>query len=198
MLLLLQMSGIGLINAITILAAIGDITRFPDARKLVGYAGLGASVHDSGQTRRTGGITKQGRRDLRFAVIEAAHHASEKHPHWKREFERLEPRLGRNKAVVAVARKLLIAIWHVLTEGCVEKYADPEKVATGFFRFAYKVGVKNLPDGVSAAQFTRNQLDKLGIGLDLTEIPHGTRRPKLPKSKLVKDNPPAQPPATAA
>jgi transposase len=186
--LLLQMPGIGLINAITILAAIGEITRFPSARQLVGYAGLAASVHDSGQTRHTGGITKQGRRDLRFAVIEAAHHASEKHPHWQHELKRLEPRLGRNKAIVAVARKLLIAIWHVLTEGSADKYADPAKVATGFFRFAYKVGVTNLPNGVSAAQFTRDQLDKLGIGQELTEIPNGTRRPKLPKSRLQGDS----------
>jgi transposase len=189
------MPGIGLINPITILAAIGDVTRFPEARKLVGYAGLGASVHDSGQSQRTGGtlapvtasagVTKQGRRDLRFAMVEAAHHASQKHPHWKGEFERLEPRLGRSKAVVAIARKLLIAVWHVLTEGCADKYADPEKVAYSFFHFAYKVGVKNLPGGVSATQFTRDQLDKLGIGEDLTEIPHGTKRPKLPKSRLT-------------
>jgi transposase len=57
---LIQLPGIGLITAMTILSAIGDITRFEHAKELVGYAGLGASVHDSGQTHRMGRITKQG------------------------------------------------------------------------------------------------------------------------------------------
>jgi transposase len=55
---LLQLPGIGLITAMTILSAIGQIERFPSAKKLVGYAGLGAKVHASGQTHPTGGITK--------------------------------------------------------------------------------------------------------------------------------------------
>ncbi len=50
-----------------LLAAIGDISRFPSAKQLVGYTGLGARVHDSGQTHRGGGLTKEGRRDLQCA-----------------------------------------------------------------------------------------------------------------------------------
>jgi transposase len=50
----------------TLLAAIGDITRFENARKLVGYSGLGAGVHASGQTHHSGRITKQGRAELRW------------------------------------------------------------------------------------------------------------------------------------
>jgi transposase len=67
--LLVQLPGVGLLTAITVLSAIGDIRRFPNAKKLVGYAGLGARVHDSGQKRTTGGITKSGRRDLRRAMV---------------------------------------------------------------------------------------------------------------------------------
>ncbi|MGO8949317.1 MAG: transposase, partial [Ktedonobacterales bacterium] len=62
---LLQLPGFAVVNSLTLLAAIGDITRFPSAQKLVGYSGLGASVHASGQTYETGHITKQGRRELR-------------------------------------------------------------------------------------------------------------------------------------
>jgi transposase len=51
---LLQIPGLSVLGALTILAAIGYIERFPTAKKLVGYAGLGARVHDSGQTRSTG------------------------------------------------------------------------------------------------------------------------------------------------
>jgi len=85
--------------AITVWAAIGTIERFADPQHLVGYAGLGTRVHDSGMTTRTGRITKAGRRDLRVVLIEAAQVAANTHPHWKAELARLEPRLGRNKAM---------------------------------------------------------------------------------------------------
>ncbi len=65
--LLIQLPGVAMLTAITILAAIGNITRFPNAKKLVGYAGLGTRVHDSGMTHTSGRITKTGRKDLRRA-----------------------------------------------------------------------------------------------------------------------------------
>jgi transposase len=183
--LLVQLPGVAMLTAITILAAIGDITRFPTAKKLVGYAGLGARVHDSGMTHTTGRISKAGRRDLRRALVNAANHAIEHHLHWKKEFERLEPHLGRSKAVVAIGRKLLVAVWHVLSEKAADRFADPGDVARSFFAHAYRVGVRNLPEGQSALAFTREQLDRLGIGKDLQEIPWGSKRHKLPLSKLL-------------
>lgn len=77
---LLQLPGIGVINALVLLAAIGDITRFPSAKHLVGYAGLGASVHASGQTYQTGHMTKQGRKEMRATLVESAWMAVESHP----------------------------------------------------------------------------------------------------------------------
>ncbi len=183
--LLVQLPGIGLLNAITIVAAIGDITRFPGAKELVGYAGLGARVHDSGLTYTTGRITKSGRRDLRRAMVEAAHHAVEHHPHWKAEFKRLELHLGRSKAKVAIARKLLVVVWHVLAEEVADRFAEPVQVARSFVAYAYWIGVKNLPDSQSAKQFTRGQLDRLGIGKDLQEIRWGSKQIQLPPSKLA-------------
>jgi len=182
--LLVQLPGVGLINAITILAAIGDIRRFPTAKQLVGYAGLGARVHDSGMTHATGRITKAGRKDLRSAVVEAANHAIMHHPRWKVEFSRLEPRLGRSKAVVAIARKMLVVIWHLLAKEKADRFADPTQVACGFFAFAHRVRVKNLPGGQSTLQFTRSQMDRLGIGQELLVLPWGTKRYKLPPSRL--------------
>ncbi|TLN13390.1 IS110 family transposase, partial [bacterium] len=93
--LLAQLPGFGLITIITFLAAVGQITRFPSAKHLVGYSGLNARIHDSGLTTRTGRITKAGRRDLRFVLVEAAQTAANTHPFWKAELARLEPRLGR-------------------------------------------------------------------------------------------------------
>ena len=186
--LLIQIPGVAMLTAITILAAIGDITRFPTAKKLVGYAGLGTRVHDSGMTHSSGRITKAGRRDLRRALVNAANHAIQYHLHWKKEFERLEPHLGRSKAVVAIARKLLVAVWHVLSEKTADRFADPGSVARSLFAYAYKVGVRNLPEGQPALTFTREQLDRLGIGQDLKTIMCGLRRYKLPLSKLLLEN----------
>lgn len=184
--LLVQLPGIGLLHAMTILAAIGDIRRFPSASQLVGYAGLGARVHDSGQTQRGGRITKSGRRDLRTVMIEATHIATHCHPYWKAERARLEPRLGWQKAIVALARRRLVTVWHVLTQGSADRFAEPTQVARAFFAHAYRVGVDNLPAGQSALAFTRQQLDRLGLGADLTHLPHGRKRYRLPPSRLAR------------
>jgi transposase len=181
---LLHIAGFGAITAVTVYAAIGDIRRFEEAKKLVGYAGLGTRVHDSGMTTRTGKITKAGRRDLRVALVEAAHVAANSHPHWKAELARLEPRLGRNKAIVAIARELLVTVWHVL-QGKADKYAEPEAVAQKMLRFAYAVGKTNRPKGQTAAQFARVRMDALGLGRELTSIPWGSKKPiPLPPSRL--------------
>jgi len=177
---LVQLPGIGLINALTILGAIGDIARFPSPKKLVGYAGLGGRVHDSGQTRRRGRITKAGRRDLRTAMVQAAQTAVNTHPHWKAELERLKPRLGRNKAIVAIARKLLVSVWYVLTKEVPDHFAEPELVARKLLQYAYVLGKANRPTSQTTAQYVRYHLDRLGLGADLTEILWGTKKRPLP------------------
>ncbi len=183
--LLAQLPGFGVITTMTVLAAIGDIARFPSAKQLVGYAGLGAKVHESGQSQWRGRITKSGRRDLRWVLVQAAHNAVRHHPHWKREFRRLEKRIGRSKAIVAVARKLLVTVWHVLNGEQVDRHAEPTDVARSMFRFAYRAGVRHLPQGTTALRFTREQLDRLGIGRELTHLPWGTRTFELPPSSLA-------------
>lgn len=183
--LLVQLPGVGLLLAMTILATIGEIERFPTSKKLVGYAGLYPRYHQSGQRHTSGKLVSFGRRDLRWAMVEAAIHASRHHPHWKQVYRSMEPRTGRNKALVAIARKLLIAVWHILTEKEVDRFAVPEKVAATFFAHAYRVGVRNLPDGMSALQYTRHHMDQLGIGRNLTRLRWGSRTFTLPPSKLL-------------
>jgi transposase len=58
---LLQLPDLGMLSAMTILAAIGDSARFPSAKHLVVYAGLGARIHASGQVQRNGGYPGEGR-----------------------------------------------------------------------------------------------------------------------------------------
>lgn len=181
---MLQLPGFGVVTAVTVWAAIGNIERFEDPQHLVGYAGLGTRVHDSGMSTRTGRITKAGRRDLRVVLIEAAQVAANSHPHWKAELARLQPRLGRNKAIVAIARKLLVIVWYILAQHKLDRFADPERVAQKLLKFAYQLGKENRPTGQSAAQFVRQRLDTLHLGSELTGIAWGSKKPiPLPPSK---------------
>ena len=93
---LLQIPGFGIIFSMVVLAAIGDIARFAHSKKLVGYAGLGAGVHVSGEKYQEKSITKAGRKELRWALVEAAWVAVRSDPYWKAQFQRLEKRMPRN------------------------------------------------------------------------------------------------------
>jgi len=180
---MMQVTGIGLVTAITLKAAIGHIQRFPSASQLVGYSGLGAKVHDSGMTTRTGGITKAGRKDIRAVLVEAAQVAVLHDPHWKAELKRLEPRIGRSKAIVAIARKMLVVVWHLLTNGVLVHEADPDRLARKFLEFAYSMEAEGR--GKSAQEFVRERLDLLGIGTEMEFIRQGRRKIPLPKSSLL-------------
>src|SRR6476660_4622166 len=168
----------------TILSAIGDVTRFPSAKRLVGYAGLGAGVHDSGKTHRDKGITKQGRRDLRYVLIEAARVAVQTHPYWKRTFAQLAKRIGDHKAVVAVARKLLIVVWHVLMAKSADRRAEAEQVAFKLMVWGWKLSEAQ-KGGLTTAQFIRAQLMRLGLRAELTHITRGGMRRRVAEQAEV-------------
>ena len=163
---LVQLPGFGLLTAMTVLAAIGDITRFPSAKELVGYAGLGAGVHDSGQTHQGKGITKQGRRELRKVLVESAWVAVNSHPYWKTQFARLERRKPKSKAIVAIARRLLIAVFHVLTERADNKNAIPAMVAFKLMVWSWKLSDQER-GGLTSRQSIRYHLMRLKLGEDL-------------------------------
>ncbi len=175
---LLQLPGFGLVVTLTVLAAIGDIQRFPSADQLVGYAGLGTRVHDSGLTHHTGRITKAGRRDLRSALVQAARAAVMYNAKWQAELEKKEPRLGYQKAIVAIARKLLVAVWHVLTERTTDRFAEPEKVAAKLAVHASKLRRERRQDGQSVAEYVGQQLERLGLQVQSFRL--GSRTVVLP------------------
>ena len=89
-----------------------------------------------------------------------------------------------NPAYVAIARRMLVAVWHILSEETAARHADAQQVACAFFAHAYRLGVRNLPGGLSALAYTRQQLDRLGLGAELTSLPWGSKHYKLPPSSL--------------
>ena len=181
---LVQLPGFRWLTGMTVLAAIGEIARFPTAKQLVGYAGLGSSVHISGKTSRSGPITKQGRRDLRTAMVRVAHAAAKSHPHWRAELQRLEPRLGYQKSIVAIARKMLVVAWHVLSRRQADRFAQPPQVARKFLQHSYDLGKRNRMVGQTAAAHVRQMLEHLDIGHTLPHVIWGSKqRVALPAPK---------------
>jgi transposase len=110
--------GIAWVLGYTIAAELGDIARFPSAKKLCGYSGLCPRVYQSGSRDQRGPLAKNGPPYLRWALIEAAIHAA-RHPCYRDHHQRTKQRLGRQRgarvARVEVARKLTEAIWSMLT-----------------------------------------------------------------------------------
>ena len=115
--LLKTIPGVGDLLGLTLASEIGDVARFATPRKLIGYAGLAPKVHQSGQSSRSGELSKAGSRTLRWAAIEAAQGAWRETNPWHRLYRDVKRRnAGKpNPAKAAVARKLLIACWHVLS-----------------------------------------------------------------------------------
>jgi transposase len=114
-LLLRTIPGIGELLGLTFAAEIGDVARFGSPRTLIGYAGLAPRVNQSGDRARTGALSKAGSRTRRWAAVEAAHQAWRPSNPWHQLYSELAGRHGKNPAKSAVARKVLIASWHVLS-----------------------------------------------------------------------------------
>jgi transposase len=127
---LMTIPGIDVTTASTLAAVIGDVRRFPSSRHLVGYLGLHPTVRQSGShPARHGRMSKEGSGAARHVLVEAAW-AAAKSPGPLRAFaQRTAARRGRNVATVAVARKLAVLAWHLLSRGEDYAFARPALVA---------------------------------------------------------------------
>ena len=119
---LMTIPGIDMVVAVGLLAAIGPIDRFTSPGRLVAFLGLNPSVHQSGNSpARHGRITKQGPCHARTMLVEAAWQAVRGPGPLRAFYERVRGRRGTHVAAVAVARKITVIVWHLLTRG--EDYA---------------------------------------------------------------------------
>ena len=126
---LMTIPGVDVMTAVTLAAVIGDVRRFPSARHLVGYLGLHPTIRQSGNgPARHGRTSKEGPAAARHVLVEAAWSAA-KSPGPLRAFgQRTAARRGRHVATVAVARKLAVLAWHLLTRGEDYAFARPSLV----------------------------------------------------------------------
>lgn len=127
--LLTTIPGVSYVSALTIMAEIGDISRFPHAKKLCGYAGIVPSTYSSGGKTMHGKITKTGSKWLRYIMIEVAQKQQlcKKTPGFGSYYLKIKKRKGTNPATVATARKLLAVIWRMLTDNRPFSVAPPDQ-----------------------------------------------------------------------
>ncbi|MBU6321222.1 IS110 family transposase [Patescibacteria group bacterium] len=116
--LLTTIPGISYLSALTIMAEVGTVERFPSAKQLMGYAGLVPATYSSGGVTRHGKIIKAGSTYLRFVLVEAAHHqsAAKRVKGFGKYYARIKSRKGSSAAAVATARKLCAVVWRVLKD----------------------------------------------------------------------------------
>jgi len=174
---LMQLPGFGVITAMTVLAAIGEIQRFASPKQLASYSGLTPGLEQSGTKNRGKGITKEGRRELRWALVEAAQMAVKSDPVWKIRFQEMLKRMHRNQAIAAVAHRLLELVWYVLTRRQPYRHFSHERIAYKYLTWAWKMDEVER-DGLTRQQFARYYLMRLGIGHDLTRIALDPKHPR--------------------
>ncbi len=120
--LLMTIPGINVYSASAILAEIDDISRFPTKEHLASYAGLVPRQDQSGDRDIRGHISKRGPSMLRFIMVNAAHNVIKYSKRMKSKYLSLVRRIGKNRAIVAIARILLEKIFIMLKKG--EEFID--------------------------------------------------------------------------
>ena len=161
---LLTVPGVNVICAAIFLAAVGDIRRFKGSRPVVAYLGLDPRVYQSGSGPARGGrISKQGSPRARWALVEAARSVAQQPGPLHAFYERLRARKGHNSAIVAVARKLAVLFYCMLTREEDYAHQQPSLTARKLRMLEVKAGqptVKGKPTGVFATRERMRQAEK--------------------------------------
>lgn len=126
--LLMTIRGVDVVLAMTILTAIGPIERFATPGSLSNYAGLVPRQHASAGHNHQGRITKAGSKELRWALTEAAHNLRRMDGPYRNLYRRLVRKKNMGVAMAACARKLLVAVWHMLTRNETFRFAEPDLI----------------------------------------------------------------------
>lgn len=127
--LLLSIPGVGLKVALGFVSAIGDVNRFKTPNQLASYFGLTPRISQSADKSYSGRITKAGTVYGRWLAIEAAQSLALSGSPITASFYKIKNKKGHNIAVTALARKLIVVVWHMLKKKQPYRYAKPERVA---------------------------------------------------------------------
>jgi transposase len=115
--LLRSIPGVGPVTSEVVLSELADPKRFRSAKCVVAYAGMAPGQRESAGKRKELHIERTGSKILRWVLVEAAWQLVRRTGRWKATFERLSGRIGRKKAIVAIARRLLCVMMALLKSG---------------------------------------------------------------------------------
>lgn len=138
---LARLCGLSLVTIYGLSAAIGDVTRFSQSKKLVAYLGLNPSVCQSGNYEGATALKRHGRGPLRALLIQSAKKLLQVTNPLQKWGLAVAARRGRNKAAVAVARKLCVAIWHLLRGHVIGALEPSRRLQTKLSKLATDLGV---------------------------------------------------------
>jgi transposase len=145
---LMTVPGVNVIVAATFMAAVGDIRRFPDRRKLTAYLGLDPKVRQSGAgPANHGHISKQGSNSARHALVEACWSTVRQPGPIAAFYARIRARRGHSIAIVASARKLACLFWCLLTRGEDYAFAQPSLTTKKMRRLELAAGAPRRQGG---------------------------------------------------
>lgn len=154
---LLTIAGVNLTVAAGLVAAIGDVHRFASPQKLVSYIGLNPRVRQSGLgLAQHGRISKHGRSHARAMLIEAAWAAAKAPGPLHAFFIRIRARRGHQVAAVAVARKLVVLCWHLLSKDVDYQWARPGLVASKLRSMQLQAGMPARKGGKRGIAYVYN------------------------------------------
>lgn len=156
---LMTVPGVNVICAAIFLAAVGDIKRFKGSRPVVAYLGLDPRVYQSGSgPARSGRISKQGSPQARWALVEAARSVAQQPGPMHAFYERIRARKGHNAAVVAVARKLAVLFYCMLTREEDYAHQQPSLTAQKLRRLEVRAGAPALKGTNTGVWATRERM----------------------------------------
>jgi len=115
--ILRSVPGVGLIAAMELLVELQDVSRFRRAEQLAAYVGLTPSQYSSADKIRMGRITRAGKSGLRGTLVEASWRLISKDMAMRDKYERIKSRAGGKRAIVAIARMLLLRLRRMLLDG---------------------------------------------------------------------------------
>jgi transposase len=120
---------VGPITIDVVLSEIGDIRRFSSQRKATAFAGLAPGIRQSAGRTKHLGLTKEGSRLIRWALVQTAWRLVNRVPPWTLLYNKLKERIGTKKAIVAIARRAWCVMVAMLKNGTPYRGVDQEVLA---------------------------------------------------------------------
>lgn len=200
---LMTIPGVDATVALSIVAAVGDFTRFRTPERLVSYFGLNPRVRQSGNHPATHGrITKSGPGYARGMLVEAAFSAAKAPGPLRGFYERIRSRRGVQVAIVATARKLAVLCWHLSIKGEDYAFAMPSLVAHKQRKLQLRAGLPPArgrrgvaaPYSLKEVRAAERQLAERSEQAYRTMIANWRPKPTTPKPATPKPATPKTPP----